>query len=1386
MGTQFDPKQTLERFQLELTDDGSPAPFIDWEEPQISREEAKEFQRFYTEPQYMAQRMGPSSEAFPAHGVSLSALSGGVRASRDRAYLGRLAGFLPEEVDDQTYVFLKDGYMRAFGGEAGMMKVSDDAISALIEKQMQQTARLDAARADLSGTIMQRLLQSGPTAEFPEDAARDFARRHGGAYDKAEDGEREYLNAYDQLRNALGPNLPLAASALDMLMGQTGVKGKTRMEGRQERNIWVSLAKLPQDQRQAIFAGLRAVGAAMSEGDAKGFWKKTMESVGRGAGDYFLNVTGARTEQDLLQMRDMVARHSRRILRNGMPAGLNAPLMGVTPFGPSPVHVEVENLSPERRDEVLAEIDEALEISQVMRELRDIADKDVDPIRPSNGGVLGMVEGGFYGFARSTPMMAMGFIPGGQALVAQGIYADEYNRLRLEYKDLDRNAASEMAMLSATLQMPMEMIQIKGLMGRMPGVSRLIRRLGEARLPIAVRGGMTLVGNTFEQATQEISQNAVSFSVEALGAALREDMPEFDFERNFRGFLEEAPAMIFSVLPMALIGTGAASFRDLRNGAAQTRDLTYLQIVGFSRSVADRIAAESDPAKRDSLVREHWDGRTDEDIANGRKLASQLPDLKSFEWVEENAGRDIELRGTGERGLVIGQGAAFEADGTARRNESDGETNGTAPMPEIRFSKGAVKPEQLGKAAFELAKDDSVFRLGPTPEAKDLPTILKTLAPQLGQDIAVSDGAGWHGEGYTFTDSKGGEIFLTTHPEGGYRVDSARAGTEGTLVYQAIYAWAHNNDVQVHGDLGMTDLGTYRRNAQMISSILRFGTSKHLTVGPASGLADSWIRNDSSRAAAEYNLGLLLQREKELVFQRLPELAKMRYDSKENSFYDGEHRIPSEEVETYFEGRIAQLDTGISARVGHSTARRALAVAAAEKGEPWGYSGMVGDTAEALRPFEGIFYSKDAGGAGSPVGGDALGAGGESARVSGEAGRGESGRGLGSVEHAAQVRGWTGEIRAGWGSKLDVVVHDSAEGIANARLRDAVLKEGGGVEAFFDPADGRVHLLADRVGRKADAERLMRHEGIHWAVNGKLKREYDSILEGVRKRISDDEWKALKKSYSDAGDQVLVEEYLAYLGQNNPKAGAWRSFVYEFKQAMKRFFGRDFDITDEDVLAFLAKANRELEKGDQPGVRVYSEADLLFAKGSERKSWEEVKIGDDFNAVKKHLPYNSEKPVMLDLRGEPAEIYGRVAEMLRQRPSVIDPDGKKILVGNPDGRADNELLIRAEHLTASKTDRYKRADRSFRDDKARWLPNIWKTVEDYGAMVRHFNDSAYVRKYGDGTVHVVFVEGQKIVGYEAYDSAVVSQRALEAHKSLKGATIVRKKPPGAFPIQGEP
>lgn len=218
--------------------------------------------------------------------------------------------------------------------------------------------------------------------------------------------------------------------------------------------------------------------------------------------------------------------------------------------------------------------------------------------------------------------------------------------------------------------MPLEMIQIKGLTGRMPGVSRLIRWLGEARLPVPLRAGITLAGNTAEQAFGELSQGLISLSVEALGASLSKDMPGFDFGHEFRGFLEEAPSMVFQVLPMALIGTGAATIRGLRYGAAQTRDVNHLRTAGFSKAVAEKIVAEPDLTRRGELIREFWDLRTDEDIAQATDVAAQsYSHIEGIEPTEGNPSQDYELRDAEGGGVKVGPEAEARIEDTKRPKE---------------------------------------------------------------------------------------------------------------------------------------------------------------------------------------------------------------------------------------------------------------------------------------------------------------------------------------------------------------------------------------------------------------------------------------------------------------------------------------------------------------------------------------------------------------------------------------------------------------------------------------------------------------------------------------------------------------------------------------------
>lgn len=126
-------------------------------------------------------------------------------------------------------------------------------------------------------------------------------------------------------------------------------------------------------------------------------------------------------------------------------------------------------------------------------------------------------------------------------------------------------------------------------------------------------------------------------------------------------------------------------------------------------------------------------------MAEGRPEG--VPELgEGFTPAEKNAGVDFELRREGT-GNWIG-----------------GRTEGQ----EIRFSKGKPQrsPAEVGIELLELAKDERTRVLGPTPTAKDLPTILQTLAPERAERIEIGEGAEEHGRSYTFKDAQGGMIFL--------------------------------------------------------------------------------------------------------------------------------------------------------------------------------------------------------------------------------------------------------------------------------------------------------------------------------------------------------------------------------------------------------------------------------------------------------------------------------------------------------------------------------------------------------------------------------------------------------------------------------------------------
>lgn len=231
-----------------------------------------------------------------------------------------------------------------------------------------------------------------------------------------------------------------------------------------------------------------------------------------------------------------------------------------------------------------------------------------------------------------------------------------------------------------------------------------------------------------------------------------------------------------------------------------------------------------------------------------------------------------------------------------------------------------------------------------------------------------------------------------------------------------------------------------------------------------------------------------------------------------------------------------------------------------------------------------------------------------------------------------QVNSWVGDALRNWRSDIRVLVHDSAEAIPDEALRKAVLDEGGNVEGFYNPEDGSIHIIADQMGSQADVQRVLRHEGMHWAFANTLRDEYRALLSAIKDRIPGDKLEELSTRYRNASDDVLVEEHLAYLGQNNPQSSVWRNFVYEAKRILRKVFGDRVEFTDADVLAFLSKANRKLTSKSKASQFAAIDRPLNFAK---RDSHDAI-----FTSYEAREWYET-NVAKIDTSGEPTEALAR-------------------------------------------------------------------------------------------------------------------------------------------------
>lgn len=99
-------------------------------------------------------------------------------------------------------------------------------------------------------------------------------------------------------------------------------------------------------------------------------------------------------------------------------------------------------------------------------------------------------------------------------------------------------------------------------------------------------------------------------------------MPDKDFGKLIGDWAGQRPETFFATLPLALIGGGVASFRDIKHPSAEL-NATKLRMAGFSPEQTTFIQRAENPEEYDARIQMEWENRTPDNIKAGEELIQQ-------------------------------------------------------------------------------------------------------------------------------------------------------------------------------------------------------------------------------------------------------------------------------------------------------------------------------------------------------------------------------------------------------------------------------------------------------------------------------------------------------------------------------------------------------------------------------------------------------------------------------------------------------------------------------------------------------------------------------------------------------------------------------------------
>jgi hypothetical protein len=475
----------------------------------------------------------------------------------------------------------------------------------------------DTALNELFGNVVLKAFQdtgmgkNRPLVGLPTEYVKEWETTHKDLI-SGDDGYHSQANSiYKQTLKDIESIRGKGAETFSALMDFT--QGK--VDNERITQVADHLSSSTPEERQKVYRyiGVAAEAGHIDRAGIEQFAINMGQSFTRGF-DFVPQGTLQQQENAFREMRDTLAT-GQVFLRStsGTPTlnDIYRPSQGATGSAIN-INLTGREATPEEVATLKAQAEGGLKTFGVIRELRNVAKSNIDPIRPVFDNSA--IERGAYGLAGSIGIMAPVAI--NPVIGTLAYQAQEYDRIMLENPNINPTFAQGLALFEGAGNAALDRLQLGAINGKLPvfgGLLNGIKNNGMRRVLATV--GVEIL----EQNLQEGAQDLIAPLTETLAAALRQDMPDKDFGALMKDYIGGRAETFFAVLPLALLGGGIGTYRDLKNPAMQLADRN-LEIAGFGPTQRDYIAKATTPEEKAARIEQEWSKRKERDIKAGEKI----------------------------------------------------------------------------------------------------------------------------------------------------------------------------------------------------------------------------------------------------------------------------------------------------------------------------------------------------------------------------------------------------------------------------------------------------------------------------------------------------------------------------------------------------------------------------------------------------------------------------------------------------------------------------------------------------------------------------------------------------------------------------------------------